>query len=740
MNFFTKFTAFALVGLALVGCQDPQENQPENEREPPVVDSGDSEALQELMSTLSELQDMSADEVLAEHDPPFSDDLGYDPLAADNLEIIQDSALAMNDDELATFGEQGFVITDRWLFPTFGYGYVNLYAEDLPVFVSADSLLFALHRSYSSILQDVEINALIPELRLLLEGMRDALSDDGLSWASASVRAEVDLYLAIAQSLLDGEAAAPVAGAEAGDISAWVSDASAAEGMQEIEFFGDSRRVDFSQFAPRGHYKGTPVLENYFRAMMWLGRIDLRLVEPNDQGELEVHAHQAKIAAGLVELMSESQRQRWHQIDQTLAAFVGPSDNMKVGDLERLIEDLGLGSPADFDAIDPQDLADTLAADDYGDQRIASHIMINGTGQGTLPLSHSFLLLGQRYTVDAEVFSNVVYDRVPEEPYRMMPDPLDAAFAALQNDQAAQLLEEEMNTYDYAGDLKAMRHLIDSLGDDYWDSTMYTAWVGALRSLSPVADDVADPDAAGLPSVAASEAWGRRLLNTQLASWAELRHDTLLYAKQSYSTGAVCEYPDAYVDPYPEFYARMANFAATSRTLLGSLDFEDTYTFERLDGYFETMETVHTTLEEMALRQRAGDPLDEEHLEFINRQVTIMEGCAGPDGLYGWYGDLFYTAKEAVEFDPTIADVHTAPTDAGGNPTGDVLHVATGHPRLMITTFDTCEGPRAYAGVVASYFEKQTTDFDRYDDQRWADDIEDGHPDDLWWMQDLVVR
>ena len=45
------------------------------------------------------------------------------------------------------------------------------------------------------------------------------------------------------------------------------------------------------------------------------------------------------------------------------------------------------------------------------------------------------------------------------------------------------------------------------------------------------------------------------------ASWAELRHDTLLYAKQSYSAAAGCEYPDAYVDPYPAFYGKLEAFA-----------------------------------------------------------------------------------------------------------------------------------------------------------------------------------
>src|SRR6185503_8109599 len=86
----------------------------------------------------------------------------------------------------------------------------------------------------------------------------------------------------------------------------------------------------------------------------------------------------------------------------------------------------------------------------YGSQRISSQIMINGIGEGTLPLSSSFAFCGQRYVVDSHVFSNVVYDRVQAgKQMRMMPDPLDAAFAALGNDQAGMLLAPQIQKWQY---------------------------------------------------------------------------------------------------------------------------------------------------------------------------------------------------------------------------------------------------------------------------------------------------
>jgi uncharacterized protein DUF3160 len=92
---------------------------------------------------------------------------------------------------------------------------------------------------------------------------------------------------------------------------------------------------------------------------------------------------------------------------------------------------------------------------------------------------------------------------------------------------------------------------------------------------------------------------------------------------------------------------------------------------------------------------------------------------------------------DPTKFDPTIADVHTQPTDAARNPVGRVLHVGTGNSRLMIITTNSCTGPRAYAGLVFSYYEKITENFDRLTDERWATEVKARTPVDVAWMSDL---
>jgi hypothetical protein len=435
--------------------------------------------------------------------------------------------------------------------------------------------------------------------------------------------------------------------------------------------------------------------------------------------------------------MDDAARGAFRRVDDTVRAFVGESDNMTLGELDAFVADLGGDDPAAaLAARDDAALAALLVEKGYGEQKILGEIMRNPNAGETLPLHATFLLLGQRYVVDSHVFSNVVYDRAGGGAVkRMMPDPLDAAFAALANDQAAQLLEPELRRYPYAPDLNAMRVLVDAHGEDFWTANLYNLWLGALRALSTSAGAVGE----GLPTVFGTEAWGRRVLNTQMASWAELRHDTLLYAKQSYTSEAACEFPDAYVDPYPAFWAELERFATHGQQVVDGL--ADTASAERARRWFATLGEVSAILRDMAERQLRGEPFTDEQMAFINQAVTVQPlGCDGPEIADGWYGQLFFDPESGPEYDPTIADVHTQPTDEGGAPVGRVLHVGTGRPRLMVLTAETCNGPRAYAGLVSSYYEHVTENYDRLTDKRWSAIVDSARPPEVRWMQDLVIR
>lgn len=741
-KFLTKLVTGVLATGLLLSCRDERRGDqraevPGNQvtTDPPA---NRAEELAQVQAQLDAVAGLDAASFAQRYAVPFSTSLGYDPLAAKGLELVDRSTLSPSAAERSALARDGFVISGTKQFPSFVYGYQTIYQADLPVYISADSILFAVHKSYDAILESIERASLRPAMLEMVKGMRTALAAGAASKLSLEARKDADVYLAVGLSLLEGSFRPTVVGGDAALAKDLFEGARASDGTASKTLFGTAREIDFSQFRPRGHYAGRADLETYFRATMWFGRIDFRILETLPNHTQVFRRNQLEAAYVLRALMEPATLARWARIDAVVGAFVGEPDNMTVPQLDALLVDLGLSEASALATLPDSVIAQAMQTGAYGAQRISSHIMQNGLGSGTMPLSSTFLLLGQRYVVDSHVFSNVVYDRAGRgEVQRMMPNPLDVGFAALANDQAGLLLASELTAYAYAPDLASMRVLVDAHPPTFWEENLYNGWLSMIRSLSPT-KDVANPPAAGLPRVAGTEAWGRRLLSAQLASWAELRHDTVLYAKQSYTGGSTCEYPDAYVEPYPELFAKLGAYAARAETVITEARLPAAQN-DLARNHFRNVRTVAATLEAMAKNQRAGSLHTPEQMEFVNRMV--FSDMCGSLSFDGWYAKLFFHPSAAPKFDPTIADVHTQPTSVAGAEVGRVLHVGTGMPRTMIVTVDGCSGPRAYVGLASSYHERITDDYLRLDDQTWAHDVQSGaNVADVPWMSSLVVR
>lgn len=665
--------------------------------------------------------------------------LPYDPSAAVNLPLIQQSSLQLNAAELAILAKSGLAISARQSFGTFFMGYVGIYANDLPLFVSGDSVLHAVHRSYDTILKDVEQAALQPALAAVLDGMRAALVSEAATgaWPTATVT-DVDEYLAVAATLILYQGSAPpVATGSSSVVSALAAQANAATGTATVTLFGEPRDVDFSQFTPRGHYAGSSILEPYFRAMMWLGRIDLRLLSQKVTGEVSFDRREFAAAALLAKLVEPVQT-TWARVDRTLRAFVGESDNMMPTDFATLCTAMGVdSSSALLDKTDAE-LASAVVNGGFGIQRIASQLLVVDADNEGAPLDRAFLLLGQRFVLDSQVLANVVYDRVKERPRRMMPNPLDVAFAGLGNSGAADLLADDLKAHPgYPQALFQARTLVDQHEAGYWTESLYTGWLGALRAASPGWGTAANPQA---PPIVATQAWTKRILQMQLASWAELRHDNLLYAKPSYTGIPACEFPDAYVEPIPALWHALAELGNRGASIIADLGLANISSSDPA-AYFTSLARTTTMLEAMARQQEQGLAFTAEQMAFINQAVeykTESVVCSTIQRPAGWYPSLFYSPDSADKQDTLVADVHTQPADEDGTMVGKVLHVGTGFPRLMVVTFNTCSGPRAYAGVVSAYHETVTSNFDRLTDARWTKQLGATPPAEVPWLAGLV--
>jgi hypothetical protein len=331
----------------------------------------------------------------------------------------------------------------------------------------------------------------------------------------------------------------------------------------------------------------------------------------------------------------------------------------------------------------------------------------------------AFLLLGQRFVIDSYITANVVFDKVKSEPLRMLPSMLDVLFA-LGNNAAGQLLEPELNRYKYGTNLAGLRYLVDSYNSDFWNSTIYNGWLGAIRSLNPPADRT------NLPSFMRTAAWWQQKMNGQLASWAQLRHDNLLYAKQSYSGGVGCSYPKSLVEPVPEFYRAIVAFAENGIQKFGTISYSDTAHRRMVISHFENMRDIAGKLEKIAVKELANEDLNSDEVKFL-RGMMFEKGAGCTTVPDGWYPSLFYASRlfgtsdhpELID-DKVVADVHTAPTDADGNMVGWVVHAGTGPINMMVVVCSHPDGEStAYIGPVMSYYEHISTNFKRLTDEEW---------------------
>jgi hypothetical protein len=338
------------------------------------------------------------------------------------------------------------------------------------------------------------------------------------------------------------------------------------------------------------------------------------------------------------------------------------------------------------------------------------------TPNSIVPAS-AFLLFGQRFVIDSYITSSVVYDRV--KTCRLLPSLLDVLFA-LGNSASAQLLTEELNQYQYSTNLAALRYLIDSYDDSFWSANFYSNWLDMIKKLNP------PEDRSTLPEFMSTAAYWQEKMNTQLASWTELRHDNLLYAKQSYTVATTCSYPYSYVEPFPEFYQSLMNFAQTAQNRIHILNNDQTYSLQFIADYFATLQNISDTLRIISTKELSNQPLEENEILFLKHMITLnSDGMCGSPPYLGWYPSLFYIDnfsqnKIFTESDYLVADMHTVPTDCFGTPLGWVKHVGTGSVNLGVFVAPWSDGVKtAYIGPVMSYYEYTTNNFLRLTDEEW---------------------
>ncbi len=634
---------------------------------------------------------------LLEDPPPYAGPAT--PTSLDGVVVADTVADVLADPAVArTLTEQGFVVVPSDL-RLFHFAYQGNVYEGWPVFVTTDAAYHAWHLVFDKTLRSLEQEVLLPELEGLVTGLLRAAAEQTAEVAGTPVEDAASRVEQLVQ-VAAAELGLPVTlGPLAREEEALV-DAHAETETSPIV----GARIDYSLFTPRGHYTRSEDLARYFVAMAVLGQLGFCLPGAADCPGIEP-ARMGILAARALAQEAELQ-DAWRRIYEPTAFLVGLADDYAPWEVAEATVAAGPG------LADPTAFADDATVEAVVEALRASRpVRID-------PERPTIRLMGTRFVLDSFVFDQLIYPNVgtPDEP-RNLPSALDLA-AAFGSGFAYDVLERLGETaYEgYDAQLRRMHEAIAARPPEAWGSTVYDAWLHALEP-SFVAHGEAFPD------FMRSEAWAAKAHQAALGSFAELKHDTILYTKQAVAEGGDGEMPDRrnWVEPDPVVFGRLA---AVAETLSAGLDARGLLTREQR-GLLRELADLLRFLERIAADELAGRPISERD----NERLTYIGGAL--EAIWARSADRTRTGIEADQDAAIVADIAS-----GG---GQVLEEGTGRVDRIYVLVPDDEGTFQVAvGGVYSYYEFAVPAGERLTDEAWRATLDAGEqPERPAWQEVL---
>ncbi|HIE50949.1 MAG TPA: DUF3160 domain-containing protein [Armatimonadetes bacterium] len=602
-----------------------------------------------------------------------------------------------------------------------------------PQFVTSDAVLHTGHLMFDYLLRLAEIDHLIRELDTLTadlltycrkwyeeQGVMPLKIPAGAFDAAAALRRNVG-FLALAARLLGLEVEVPPYVRK--EVEAELKLIDAHGGFAASPLFG--YREDYSQYVPRGHYTRNRDFRRYFRAMMWYGRMSFPL-----SGHRFTPDQIRQFTAQALFLMKALQEvegawERWERIYEPTVFFVGKTDDLDIHDYAPLAKRIfGSVPPRVF----PRSQLDEFiaAARKLRPPRIVSTEVTDREVEAEgMAAVQGFRFMGQRFVPDSYVFQQLVYSRVGSyqgrgRPFTAVPGPrglirgfprgLDV-LAVFGSEAALAILREEGDT-DYVGydqQLTKLRSEFAALTPEEWGQNLYYSTLHTLRALLSEEAASATPFDPG--------AWLRKQLHTALGAWAELRHDTILYAKQSYTLRATAipimpTLTHGYVEPVPEVYARLRELLQQMSTGLERRGLLPKAFARKLEDFTALLRALET----IAQWELAGEGLSEEQYRTIwNFGGTLRHLAQLPPDQARKIADPQVDSKMAL-----VADVHT---DTNSR---QVLEEAVGRPGRLVALVPVGGQWQLCEGAVFSYYEFKQPLGQRLTDEQWQERLERG--------------
>ncbi|PWI46549.1 hypothetical protein CEE45_16255 [Candidatus Heimdallarchaeota archaeon B3_Heim] len=594
----------------------------------------------------------------------------------------------------------------------------DIYTENeesgIPSFVTTDAVLHAYHVLYDNALRSIEGDIFWFLLRNLTINMMDvsrtqylhALSEGNSPNVEEAARKNL-AFFSIAQTLLD-----PMSNSDPLVETLVAAELALIEAHSTITsspLFGYLE--DYSQYKPRGHYTRTEKLEQFFKAMMWYGRMSFRL-NPSDNRGMNETRQAVLIALGIAQL--EGNIDYWSDIYEPTVFFVGSADDLIYSDYLEMIGKV-LTSPVELETVENNSVIEKIIQEGllYRNPRILSSVIPDT--QDASNETKGLRFMGQRFIPDSYIFQKLVHDSVRN---RLFPTALDI-FAVFGSNRSKELLTEEAALYpDYLPKRNELETEYALYNLTVWTQNLYWLW---LYSLTPLLN----PKGTGYPTYMQTPAWVDKELITALGSWTELRHDTILYAKQSYTkfVSMPPEPEQGYVEANPELFARLASLASLTFEGLSSRSLMPDIINNRLTLLLETL----FSLTEITIKELENKPLKSSEVDLIENIGYTLEGIVNINE------SVYYTDTDSRM--ALVADVHTDPYSE------KVLEEGVGNPFVIFTVNEVNGELILSRGAIFSYYEFEQPLAERLTDETWQEILDQGNaiPELPSWVESFIA-
>jgi hypothetical protein len=512
--------------------------------------------------------------------------------------------------------ELGKLLNEKlWFYPenrfengkisSFAHFYLKAYENDMPVYVTVDSVLHAFHKTFNNVMAFIEVDKLAQNVLELLKNslnfihnMKSSIVDKTeQSLKLLSKLRETEKYLLVGyelffQKLVYDENGYMSSKNKADEVAfcfireltkdqkhklqytpdnktmlevTELLNAIESKKAQKIMLFGRQKRVDFSQMIPRGWYCQNQILSNYFQCVMWFS-----LVKFHVKTEIETIWTIAFLLSKKIKDDDPNYLQLWLNANKYISGNRSKYDFVKINDAGMTlgIKEILLTSEQKIQLISKLETLDDYCSsmnflktvrysnkeemkNEHDPELLEEYDETNRIG-----------LIPQSMTVDTWFMYEVTGSDF-NHPRRIISSE-DIVYAIFNNEDPKNTIISRMkgqnpdkmkfrDEIDYLKQLEEAKSKIKSsmeTNPEDWRTDIYHHW---LLLISKVADRRFYPK----DLVYDSKAWKNKQTMAQKSSYTELRHDMTLSVEQAQLLEYMCSHPEVYIEPNLEFWTEM---------------------------------------------------------------------------------------------------------------------------------------------------------------------------------------